>query len=157
MKIEYQPIGTVHSPFTEPKGTPIQTSRAKHTTGTVELFPEFIDGLCDLDGFSHIILLCHMHKSRNYRMKVVPFLDTQLRGLFATRSPNRPNPIGLSVVKLLGIDGNTLTIKGVDLIEGTPVLDIKPFVGEFDDRDQLRIGWLKHARKNTNVADDRFK
>ena len=85
------------------------------------------------------------------------FLDTQLRGLFATRAPNRPNPIGLSVVKLLGIDGNTLAIQGVDLLDGTPVLDIKPYVGEFDDRDQLRIGWLKHARKNTNVADDRFK
>ena len=116
MKIEYQPIGTVHSPFTEAEGTPIQPSRAKDAAGTVVIFDEFVDGLCDLDGFSHIILLCHLHKARSYRLKVVPFLDTQLRGLFATRAPSRPNPIGLSVVKLVGIDGNTLAIQGVDLL-----------------------------------------
>ena len=157
MKIEYEPIGTVHSSFIEPEGTPIQSSRAKNAVGSVVVFPEFADGLCDLDGFSHIILLCHLHKAGRYRLKVVPFLDTQLRGLFATRAPSRPNSIGLSIVELLGIDGNTLAIQGVDLLDGTPVLDIKPYVGEFDDRDQLRIGWLKHARKNTKVADDRFK
>jgi tRNA-Thr(GGU) m(6)t(6)A37 methyltransferase TsaA len=157
MKIEYEPIGIIHSPFKEPEGTPIQPSRAKNAAGTVEVFQEFMDGLCDLDGFSHIILLCHLHKTGSYRLKVVPFLDTQLRGLFATRAPSRPNPIGLSVIKLLGIDGNTLAIQGVDLLEGTPVLDIKPYVGEFDDRGQAREGWLEQARRQTNVADDRFK
>ena len=157
MKIEYEPIATVHSPFIETRGTPIQSSRAKNAAGTVVVFEEFVDGLCDLDGFSHIILLCHLHKTKSYRLKVVPFLDTQLRGLFATRAPSRPNPIGLSIVELLGVDGNTLAIRGVDLLDGTPVLDIKPYVDEFDGREQLRIGWLKHARKNTNVADDRFK
>lgn len=157
MKIKCEPIGTIHSPFIESEGTPIQPSRAKNAAGTVEVFPEFADGLCDLDGFSHIILLCHLHKTGSYRLKVVPFLDTQLRGLFATRAPSRPNPIGLSIVELLGVDGNTLAIQGVDLLDGTPVLDIKPYVGEFDDRDHLRIGWLENARKNTNDADDRFK
>ncbi len=157
MKIEYESIGIIHSPFKEPEGAPIQPSRAKNAAGTVEVFEEFVEGLSDLDGFSHIILLCHLHKTGKYRLKVVPFLDTQLRGLFATRAPSRPNPIGLSVVKLLGIEGNTLAIQGVDLLEGTPVLDIKPYVGEFDDRGQSREGWLEHARGKTNVADDRFK
>ena len=157
MKIEYEPIGVVHSPFKEPEGAPIQPSRAKNAAGTVKVFREFADGLCDLDGFSHIILLCHLHKTGDFRLKVVPFLDTQLRGLFATRAPSRPNPIGLSVVKLIGIEENTLAIQGVDLLEGTPVLDIKPYVVEFDDRGQIREGWLEHARRQTNVADDRFK
>jgi tRNA-Thr(GGU) m(6)t(6)A37 methyltransferase TsaA len=157
MKIEYQPIGIVHSPFKEQEGTPIQPSRAKNAEGTVEVFQEFVEGLCDLDGFSHIILLCHLHKTRGCRMKVVPYLDTQLRGLFATRAPSRPNPIGLSVVELLGVDGNTLAIRGVDLLECTPVLDIKPYVGEFDDRGQVREGWLEHVRRQTDVADDRFE
>ena len=147
MKIEYEPIGIVHSPFTEPEGTPIQPSRAKDARGTVEVFQEYGDGLSDLDGFSHIILLCHLHKAGRYRLKVVPFLDTQFRGVFATRAPSRPNPIGLSVVKLLGIEGNTLAIQGVDLLEGTPVLDINPYVGEFDDRGRIREGWLEHARR----------
>ena len=100
MKIEYQPIGIVHSPFKEPEGAPIQPSRAKGAAGTVEVFQEYGEGLCDLDGFSHIILLCHLHRTRGFRLKVVPFLDTQLRGLFATRAPSRPNPIGLSIVEL---------------------------------------------------------
>ena len=157
MKIEYEPIGIVHSPFKEPEGTPIQPSRAKGAVGTVEVFQEFVDGLCDLDGFSHIVLLCHLHRTGSYRLKVVPFLDTQIRGVFATRAPSRPNPIGLSVVELVGIDGNTLAVQGLDLLEGTPVLDIKPYVGEFDDRPNSRTGWLEDARKQTNVADDRFK
>ena len=157
MKIEYGPIGVVRSPFREPKGTPIQPSRAKGAEGTVEVFEEFVEGLSDLDGFSHIILLCHLHKTGGYHLKVVPFLDTELRGLFATRAPSRPNPIGLSVVELEGIEGNRLTIRGVDLLDGTPVLDIKPYVGEFDGRPLVRVGWLEDVRKQTNVADDRFK
>jgi len=157
MKIEYEPIGIVHSSFREPEGTPIQPSRANNAEGSVEVFEEFVDGLSDLDGFSHIILLCHLHKTGKYRLMVVPFLDTQLRGLFATRAPSRPNPIGLSVVKLLGIHGNRLDIQGVDLLDGTPVLDIKPYVGEFDDRGQSRVGWIEHAREQTNLADNRFK
>ncbi len=157
MKIEYKPIGIVHSPFLESEGTPIQPSRSNNAAGTVEVFPEYGEGLSDLDGFSHIILLCHMHKTAGFRLKVVPFLDTQLRGLFATRAPSRPNPIGLSVVELVGIEGNSLAIRGVDLLDGTPVLDIKPCVGEFDGQAQLRTGWLKNARKKTDVADDRFE
>lgn len=157
MIIEYKPIGFVHSPFKQRKGTPIQPSRSKNIEGTVRIEDEFVGGLNDLDGFSHIILLCHLHRSRGFHLKVVPYLDTELRGLFATRSPNRPNPIGLSVVELLGIDGDTIQIRGVDLIDGTPVLDIKPFVREFDDRAGSRMGWLENAREGVETADDRFR
>lgn len=155
MKIEYQPIGVVHSPFIERKGTPIQPSRSK-AAGSVEVFSEYAEGLSDLDGFSHIMLLCHLHKSTTYRLKIVPFLDTELRGLFATRAPNRPNPIGLSVVRLVSVKDNILSIQGIDMLDGTPVLDIKPYVGEFDEQPEFRFGWLESVRKRTDVADDRF-
>jgi tRNA-Thr(GGU) m(6)t(6)A37 methyltransferase TsaA len=123
----------------------------------VEVFPEFVPGLADLEGFSHVILLCHLHRSEGYRLRVIPFLDTELRGVFATRAPGRPNPIGLSVVKLLGIEENRLHVEDVDLLEGTPVLDIKPYVGEFDARPGARFGWLEEARMRTRVADKRFE
>jgi tRNA-Thr(GGU) m(6)t(6)A37 methyltransferase TsaA len=157
MKIEYEPIGTVHSPYKEQEGTPIQPSRSDNAEGTVVLDEDFVEALSDLDGFSHIILLCHLHKARPHRLKVIPYLDTEPRGLFATRAPSRPNPIGLSVVELLAIEGNVLHIRGLDLLDGTPVLDIKPYVGEFDDRTELRTGWLGRAREKTRVADDRFE
>ncbi len=157
LRIEYHAIGLVHSPFKTIKGTPIQPSRAKNARGTVELFSEYAAGLSDLDGFSHIILVYHLHKAPPPRLMVTPFLDTQPRGLFATRAPSRPNPIGLSVVTLLGIDDNILAVDGLDILDQTPLLDIKPYVGEFDRREELRLGWLENAPKNVNVADDRFK
>jgi tRNA-Thr(GGU) m(6)t(6)A37 methyltransferase TsaA len=156
MDIHYTPIGVVHSPHEHPEGTPIQPSRAEKVRGTVEVFPEYEDGLSDLEGFSHIILLCHLHRSSGYRLKVVPFLDTELRGVFATRAPRRPNPIGLSVVRLVERRGRILSIEGVDMLNGTPVLDIKPYVGEFDGRPRIRTGWLGRARSRREVADDRF-
>jgi len=156
MKISYQPIGVVHSPFTLAKGVPIQPSRAKGVQGTIEIIPAYHQALDDLDGFSHIIVLAHLHRAKPYRLKVIPYLDTKPRGLFATRSPSRPNPIGLSVVRLLGIEGGVLAIEGVDLLDGTPVLDLKPYVGEFDLRKAARFGWLEEARLRQVVADDRF-
>lgn len=157
MKIEYRPIGVIHSPFRDLKGMPVQPSRAEGVEAAVEVYPEYAEGLADLDGFSHIILLCHLHRSTGYRLKVIPFLDTVLRGLFATRAPCRPNPIGLSVVRLRTIQGNRLVVEGVDLLDGTPVLDIKPFVGEFDRLTGVRIGWLESARKRDTKSDDRFR
>jgi len=157
MRIEYRPIGVVHSPFEQIEGTPIQPLHAQGVKGTVEVYPDFVEGLCDLDGFSHVILLYHLHKSSSYRLKVVPFLDTEPRGLFATRAPNRPNPIGLSVVRLVAIEENQLLIEDVDIIDGTPLLDIKPYVGDFDARGEVRVGWLESARRQKKVADDRFK
>jgi tRNA-Thr(GGU) m(6)t(6)A37 methyltransferase TsaA len=124
----------------------------------VDVLSEYAEALADLDGFSHIILLCHLHRSTGFRLKVVPFLDTVERGLFATRAPRRPNPIGLSVVRLVRVDGCTLHIAELDLLDGTPVLDIKPYVGDFDQRPGARFGWLEEARKHHAdvVADDRF-
>jgi tRNA-Thr(GGU) m(6)t(6)A37 methyltransferase TsaA len=157
MKIEYQPIGFVRSPHQTTSGTPIQPSRARGIEGTVELEEEYVGALSDLDGFSHIILICHLHKAAGFKLKVVPYLDTELRGLFATRAPSRPNPIGLSVVRLLSIDGRVLRIDGVDLLDGTPVLDIKPYVPAFDEETEIRCGWLDEVRGRETVADGRFE
>jgi len=156
VKVEYEPIGIVHSPFTEQQGTPIQPSRAKGVRGTIELDPEYAEGLSDLDGFSHIYVLFHLHRSEGFSLKVVPYLDTVPRGLFATRAPRRPNPIGLSIVDLVAIEGNLLTIENLDMLDGTPVLDIKPFVDRFDERREVRTGWLAEARARRDRADDRF-
>jgi len=154
--IEYRPIGIIHTPFSEPKGMPIQPSRGRGVRGTVEVFAEFAEGLADLDGFSHIVLLYHLHRSRGYKLRVIPFLDTSERGLFATRAPKRPNPIGLSVVRLLGVEGNRLTVEDLDILDGTPLLDIKPYVGDFDRRTDVRMGWLDEVKGHRKLSDDRF-
>ena len=159
MKVECSPIGTVHSPFPEPVGVPIQPSRADGADGaegTVELLPEYGEGLCDLDGFSHIVLVTWLHRSEGFRLKTVPFLDTEERGLFSTRSPRRPNPIGLSVVRLLSVEGCTLKVADLDLVDGTPVLDIKPYIEEFDVRPDFRSGWVGRSKVKRRIADDRF-
>ena len=156
MKIEYRPIGTVHTPFMSPDGMPVQASRSENAPGTVVVDAEYVEGLDDLDGFSHIVLVCHLHLARPHRLKVIPFLDDVPRGLFATRAPARPNPVGVSVVALERIEGNTLHIRGVDLIDGTPLLDIKPYVGEFDEPVETRFGWLDEARKRRRESNGRF-
>jgi tRNA-Thr(GGU) m(6)t(6)A37 methyltransferase TsaA len=153
--ITYKPIGVVHSPFSETTGMPIQPSGAKGIKGTVELLPEYSEGLQDLEGFSHIILIYHLHLSTSYSLKVKPFLDDQLRGLFATRAPRRPNPIGLSVVRLTEIEGNILQVEDIDIVDSTPLLDIKPYVPEFDTGEAVRIGWLtEKARKASGQKSD---
>jgi len=135
-----RPIGVIHSPFTDQAQTPIQPSRSQ-AIGQVEVYPEFAEGLQDVDGFSHLILLYVFHRSSGFTLTVKPFLDDQTRGLFATRYPCRPNPIGLSIVRLTEREGCRLTIQGVDVLDGTPVLDIKPYVPEFDAMDGVLIGW----------------
>jgi tRNA-Thr(GGU) m(6)t(6)A37 methyltransferase TsaA len=159
MKIEFTPIGIIHSPFAELEGMPIQPSGAAGVKGHVEVFKDFHPGLKDLDGFSHIILLYLFHGSRGFNLKVVPFLDSTPRGLFATRAPKRPNPIGLSIVQLDKIEDNVLYIRNVDILDGTPLLDIKPYVPEFDAQQSVRAGWLEKAGKavSTRKSDDRFK
>ena len=139
-KIELSPIGIIHSPFKEPKGTPIQTATAEDVEGKVEVFKEYMVGLKDLNGFSHIILLYHFHLTKGYSLLVRPYMDDTLRGVFATRAPRRPNPIGMSVVRLTRIEENILYIKDVDIVDGTPLLDIKPYVPDFDIRDVRDIG-----------------
>ena len=147
MKIEYQPIGVVHSPFNKLEDIPDQPYFAKGISGTVEVFPDFQNGLQDLAGFSHIILLCHFFLVEGYRLHVTPSADSHLRGLFATRSPRRPNPIGLSIVRLEGVEGNILSVLDLDIMNETPVLDLKPYVGEFDKLEGVRMGWLGSVRK----------
>ena len=148
--INYKPIGIIHSPFKKPKGTPIQPTAAIGVDGTVEVFQEYVEGLKDIEGFSHIILIYHFHLAKNYKLKVKPFLDDQFHGVFATRAPSRPNPIGLSIVRLMGAEKNLLHIRDVDVVDGTPLLDIKPYVPEFDGRKREKVGWLS---KNLNKLD----
>ena len=153
-EIRYKPIGIIHSPFKEPKGTPIQPTAAKGVDGAVEVFPEYVEGLKDLDGFSHIILIYHFHLSRKFSLKVKPFMDDQIRGVFSTRAPSRPNPIGISVVRLIKIEKNVLHIRDVDIIDGTPLLDIKPYVPEFDVRVVDKIGWLERNVNKLSISKD---
>ncbi len=158
MNISYRPIGVIHSPFKHIENMPIQPTAAVGIRGTVEVFAEFVNGLKDLDGFSHVILLYHFHRAGKARLIVTPFLDTVPRGVFATRAPSRPNPIGLSVVRLLSVEENLLCIENVDIVDGTPLLDIKPHVSKFDHYEVERIGWLASARKKVEEtrADSRF-
>lgn len=146
MEFSMRPIGIIHSPFRDKDQMPIQATRSL-AIGQVYVYPEFGEGLEDLEAFSHIYLLYVFHKSTSYSLRVQPFLDDQLHGLFATRHPCRPNPIGLSVVKLLGRKGNSLEIKGVDVLDGTPLLDIKPYLVDFDVRADVRQGWYENRSK----------
>jgi tRNA (adenine37-N6)-methyltransferase len=156
MSILYEPIGVVHSPFSDLSGMPIQPSQAVGIPGRIELLPELQEGLKDLEGFSHLILLYHFHKSSGFNLEVVPFLDTVSRGLFATRAPKRPNPIGLSIVRLVSIEAATLAIEDVDILDGTPLLDIKPYISAFDHRPGSRSGWLEATAQRNVRSDDRF-
>ena len=159
MQISFRPIGVIHSPFQDLSGMPIQPTGEASAPGTVEIFPEFEDGLKDLDGFSHVILIYYLHKVSGAKLTVTPFLDSEPRGIFATRAPTRPNPIGLSVVRLLGIEGNMLRVENLDILDGTPLLDIKPYVPEFDYRPEARTGWLERAQGKAREikSDDRFR
>jgi tRNA-Thr(GGU) m(6)t(6)A37 methyltransferase TsaA len=148
-------IGIIYSPFTEPIDTPIQPSAALEAIGRVEIFEEYQEGLADLEGFSHIILLYHFHLIKGVRLTVEPFLEKARHGVFATRAPARPNRIGLSVVELTARERNVLHIKNVDILDGTPLLDIKPFVPEFDSRSPVRLGWLeRNVSKLPEARDD---
>ena len=157
-EIKYIQIGIIHSPFKEPKGTPIQPRAAQGIDGTVEVFQEYTEGLKDIDGFSHVILVYHFHLSKESSLKVKPFMDDQTHGVFSTRAPNRPNPIGISVVQLVKIEGNILQVKDLDIVDGTPLLDIKPYVPEFDIRDAKKKGWLEKnvSKLPTSKDDGRF-
>ncbi len=155
---KYNPIGVIHTPFKERAGMPIQPSGGCGIQGTVEVYPEFREGLSDLDGFSHIILLYCFHRIEGFKLRVVPFLDIWSRGVFSTRAPTRPNPIGLSVVRLLSLEDGILRIENVDILDDTPLLDIKPYVPEFDAQSKIRTGWLEEVGKNVSKkrSDNRF-
>jgi tRNA-Thr(GGU) m(6)t(6)A37 methyltransferase TsaA len=159
MDILYRSIGVIRSPFKDLHSMPVQPVGAESARGAIELDPSYQEGLKDLDGFSHLILIYHFHRSRPCSLTITPFLDTESRGLFATRAPSRPNPIGLSVVELLGVEGNRLSVAKLDIVDGTPLLDIKPYVPEFDCRPDAIGGWFEKARgaAASKLSDGRFK
>lgn len=161
MKVEFDNIGTIYSPFTELECMPIQPTGAKGVKGEIHIKDEYVSGLKDVDGFSHLILIYHFHKTKGSALEIKPFMDgASSRGVFATRSPKRPNNIGLSTVKLEKVEGNVLHISNVDILNGTPLLDMKPYVPQlFEDTiDELKIGWLetKHNKAKNQKSDDRF-
>ncbi|MDO9558763.1 MAG: tRNA (N6-threonylcarbamoyladenosine(37)-N6)-methyltransferase TrmO [Syntrophales bacterium] len=157
--IVYRPIGIIHSPYRDVADMPIQPTGATGVAGTVAVDEKYQEGFKDIDGFSHLILIYFFHLSRGFSLQVKPFMDDVERGVFATRAPRRPNPVGLSVVRLVRVEGSVLHIEDVDIVDGTPLLDVKPYVPLFDIRQDIKIGWLAdrgrgvfHAR-----ADGRFR
>ena len=155
-----EPIGVIRTPFKDVEGMPIQPMAAEGVKGRIELNPKFMDGLKDIEGFSHLTLIYHLHKISGYKLVVTPFMDIVPHGIFATRSPKRPNAIGLSTVKLLEVKDNIIYIEQVDILDGTPLIDIKPFYPRYDNRLDVKAGWLE---KNPDLpveklfSDKRFK
>ncbi len=158
MGITFRSIGIIHTPFRDLSGMPIQPSAAEGVEGKVILDPALQEGLKDLEGFSHIILLYYFHQAGDPKLLVKPYLDDEQRGLFATRAPRRPNGIGFSIVKLLEIQENILKVANVDILDGTPLLDIKPYIPYFDHPEADRVGWLEKSKGKVGgkLSDDRF-
>ncbi|HEY8846852.1 MAG TPA: tRNA (N6-threonylcarbamoyladenosine(37)-N6)-methyltransferase TrmO [Candidatus Limnocylindrales bacterium] len=157
--ITFRPIGVIRTPYNETEGMPIQATAAIGVPGRIELDPDLVEGLADLEGFSHLTLLYHLHRIESPKLTVTPFLDDRAHGIFATRAPARPNPIGISTVRLVAVSGSTIEIEDVDMVDGTPLLDIKPYVPAFDDRSDVRIGWFASRLDGLAAAraDDRFR
>ncbi len=152
------PIGTIHTPFDKLEDMPIQPKGAGEVIGTVELEEQYMEGLADLSGFSHVYLLYEFHMAKRTALTVTPFMDTTPRGVFATRSPLRPNHIGLSIVELIGVEKNIVTVQGIDILNGSPLLDIKPYIAAFDAVQQSRSGWMKGSEEDVarKRSDQRF-
>ena len=161
MKIELEPIGTIHTEFTEIEGMPIQPTGAKGVKGTLIIKDKYQNGLKDLEEFSHINILYLLHKVDGYLLEVKPFMDINTHGIFATRSPKRPNRIGSSIVQIDKIKGNSVYVSNIDVLDGTPLLDIKPYVPQLyeDTIDELKIGWFEknHNKAKSQKSDNRFK
>lgn len=151
-----KPIGVIHTPYKTKEGIPIQGGLFPETRAQVEVYPEYSEGLSDLEGFSHIILVYLFDKSPGFDLKVKPFLDDEIRGVFATRAPRRPNPIGLTTVKLESVEVNILHVSGVDILDGTPLLDIKPYIPEIDSIPQAKTGWVESKMTGERLSDGRF-
>jgi len=147
--ILFTPIGVIRSSHLRPEATPAQPVFATGCVGMVEIFPAFVEGLRDLEGFSHVYLIYHLHRADGVRLTVKPFLQDKEHGIFATRAPWRPNPIGMSIVRLVGRDANILQVEGIDVLDGTPLLDIKPYAKRFDRIDTRRDGWMDEVDDET--------
>lgn len=153
-------IGVIRTQFTELAGMPIQPAGADESAfeGEVIINESLVEGLKDLDGFSHIYLIYHLHRVGETKLSVIPFMDTIERGVFATRSPARPSRLGISIVRLLEVNGNCLKICGADMLDGTPLIDIKPYIQAFDCPDDPSSGWMSASREAVREkrSDDRF-
>ena len=155
-KVELKPIGTIYTPFQQAQGTPIQPIKGKGVSGWIEVDPEYVGGLKDLDGFDRIWVLFWCDRVSDFKLQIKPYMDTQIRGLFSTRAPSRPNSIGMSCVKLISIDGDRLEIEDIDMLDGTPLLDIKPYIAKFDTFNVQRSGWTDTVTGENTKADNRF-
>ncbi|MBN1494082.1 MAG: tRNA (N6-threonylcarbamoyladenosine(37)-N6)-methyltransferase TrmO [Candidatus Omnitrophica bacterium] len=156
--ITIKPIGIIHTPYKEPKGMPIQGKFKRGVTGTARIFPEYKAGLKDIDGFSHVVLIYYFNRSKEEHLIGKPYLEDEPHGIFAIRSPHRPNHIGFSIVKLEKVEGNIVTFSEVDILDGTPLLDIKPYVSHFDSRQDVKNGWLdKHFKTGKMPKRARLK
>lgn len=160
MQITLTQIGTIHTPHKAIGNMPIQPVGAKGIEGFIELTPGLVEGLKSLDDFSHLILFYHFHEIKGYELMVKPFMDNKKHGIFATRSPKRPSPVGISTVELKKIEGNKIYFEGADMLDGTPLIDIKPFFRQTDNRPDAKSGWLDSKDENiarTHKSDERFK
>ena len=159
-QIIINPIGIIRTPHTDVKNMPIQPIAAEGVKGKIELLPEYAGGLKDIEGFSHITLLYHFHRIDGFELQVIPFMDDKKHGIFSCKAPKRPNAIGVSTVRLISVHENILHVEQVDMLDGTPLIDIKPFYPRYDNRDNVIIGWLE---KNKNIpldelrSDERFR
>ena len=151
--ITIKPIGIINTPYKEPKGIPIQGKFKRGVTGTARIFPEYKVGLKDIEGFSHVILIYHFNRSKEEKLASRPFLEDTEHGIFAIRSPHRPNHIGFSIVKLESVKDSIITFSEVDILDGTPLLDIKPYVKHFDSRDKVKNGWIDKHFKTGNIPE----
>lgn len=157
MTINFKPIGYLHTPFTTLADMPIQPASSNAGEGYAEILPEFEEGLAGLELFSHVILIYFFHQQTKTRLTVTPFLDDAQYGVFATRAPSRPNPIGISIVKLKKIDGCKIYLGKLDMLSGTPLLDIKPYIPGFDQKENAGSGWLNNKEISGQHSDERFK
>jgi tRNA-Thr(GGU) m(6)t(6)A37 methyltransferase TsaA len=154
-----EPIGVIQTPHKQIEGMPVQPAGAAGVTGKAVLKKEYVDGLADLEGFSHVTLLYHFHLTKGHLLSVIPFMDTKPHGVFATRSPKRPNHIGMSTVRILSVEGDTITFDGADMLDGTPLIDVKPYFPKYDSPQDTKSGWLEtaaHAQCCNVRSDKRF-
>jgi len=151
-------IGTIQTPYTSLEKMPIQPKGAQEVIASINIKREYAKGLKDLEGFSHIYLIYYFHEAKRSELEVIPFMDTQSRGVFSTRSPLRPSHIGMSLTQLVSVNDNIVTIRGIDVLDGTPLLDIKPYIPQFESLDDVRTGWMNKKASQVSDArsDDRF-
>lgn len=150
-EIKLKPIGIIYTPYKEPKGMPIQGTFKKNVNGQIEIFPKYLQGLKDIEGFSHLILIYYFDRAKGEKLTGKPFLEDIPHGIFAIRSPMRPNHIGVSIVKLEKVENNIITFSEVDILDNTPLLDIKPYISYFDSREDVKNGWLEKHFMNGKI------